>query len=111
MTKPYLSTGLARLILAALIGTSAAGCSALTTTTDGIAAGFGSTTDATGSTTPDDKKSTRAERTERFVLHRFESIRFEAARGAIALAQKRGQGVEILARAARSFESNRFEAV
>jgi hypothetical protein len=75
-----LIAGAARLVLAASIPLVLSACSAFSTTTDGIAAGFGSTTDATGSTTPD-SKSARGEQSEAFVRHRFEAIRFEAARG------------------------------
>mgnify|MGYP005845455693 CR=1 FL=1 len=84
-----LMTGAARMILAASVPLVLSACSALSTTTDGIAAGFGSTTDATGSTTPDGKSAAGA-RPEAFVRHRFEAIRFEAARG-------EGENIETLA--------------
>jgi hypothetical protein len=71
----------ARVALAVGAALSLSACSMFSTTTDGIAAGFGSTTDATGSTTPDSKDA-RADRPEAFVRHRLEAIRFEAARGA-----------------------------
>ncbi len=75
-----LIVGAAGLILAAgvLLGLSA--CSAITTTTDGISAGFGSTTDASASTMPDSRSATGT-RPEAFVRERLEAIRFEAARG------------------------------
>ncbi len=67
-------------ILALAVLVALGGCSLFTSTTDGIAAGFGSTTDASGSTTPD-SKSARGVQAEAFVRERFEAIRFEAARG------------------------------
>lgn len=75
-----LIVGAARVLLVTGVALGLSACSAFTTTTDGVSAGFGSTTDATGSTTPD-SKSARGERPEAFVRHRFEAIRFEAARG------------------------------
>jgi hypothetical protein len=75
-----LIVGAARVVLAASVPLVLTACSAFSTTTDGIAAGFGSTTDGSRSTTPD-SKSARGERPEAFVRHRFEAIRFEAARG------------------------------
>lgn len=84
-----LMTGAARLVLAASVALVLCACSALSTTTDGVAAGFGSTTDATGSTTPDGKSAAGA-RPEAFVRQRFEAIRFEAARG-------QGENLEALA--------------
>jgi hypothetical protein len=71
---------LARLVIAVSLPALLAACAAFMTTTDGVSAGFGSTTDATGSTTPD-SKSAEAKRSEALVRYRFESIRFEAARG------------------------------
>lgn len=75
-----LIVGASRLVLAASIPLVLSACSAFSTTTDSIAAGFGSTTDGSRSTTPDGK-SAKGERPEAFVRHRFEAIRFEAARG------------------------------
>lgn len=72
--------GAMRVILAMGVALGLSACSAFTTTTEGVSAGLGSTTDATGSTTPD-SKGARGERTEAFVRQRFEAIRFEAARG------------------------------
>jgi hypothetical protein len=78
-----------RVALAAGAALSLSACSMLTTTTDGIAAGFGSTTDGSRSTTPDGK-SARGAQAEVFVRERFEAIRFEAARG-------QGENIESLA--------------